>query len=251
MSTEEEQRPQTVEAGPLAVTAVLAPVLCGAAAVVSLSIGYILKMLDPSPAFAQTLVTVGWVLAEAAVVAFLASVIGLLVSALRYRSASQEAEEEAEPSTSTRIPRARASLRTTEFASLLAGERRAHLREEWASVLAGDPGNGIVLSSRRRMCYAIGFLWAALRMRLRDLVAPLWVPVDWLLSVESRAHGVIALAVGTQILYIEHEDGLHALVTEGWGWCAGCGITLRLFVGWLRKIRGIELSPPQNDPRHP
>ncbi|MGH1551626.1 hypothetical protein ACRAWF_03920 [Streptomyces sp. L7] len=134
-------------------------------------------------------------------------------------------------------------------ASFVAGERRAHLREEWASILAGDPGNGIVLSPRRRLsCYAVGFLWAALRMRLRDLIAPLWVPVDWLLSVESRTHGFIAFAVGAQVVYIEHEDGFHALVTEGWGWCAGCGIALRLFVGWLRRIRGIELASAHGDP---
>ncbi|MGW7130056.1 hypothetical protein ACWGIA_17150 [Streptomyces bobili] len=97
------------------------------------------------------------------------------------------------------------------------------------------------------MRYAIGFLWAALRMRLRDLVAPLWMPVDWLLSVESRTHGFIASAVGAQILYIQHADGLHALVTEGWGWCAGCGIALRLSVGWLRRVRGIELASTHND----
>ncbi|MFI6409871.1 hypothetical protein [Streptomyces sp. NPDC050548] len=97
------------------------------------------------------------------------------------------------------------------------------------------------------MRYALGFLRAALRMRLRDLTAPLWMPVDWLLSVESRTHGFIALAVGAQVVYVEYEDGFHDLVTEGWGWCAGCGIALRLFVGWLRRIRGIELASAQGD----
>ena len=136
----------------------------------------------------------------------------------------------------------------------VAGGHRSHVREEWASVLAGDPGNGIVLSRRRRLRYALGFLWAALRMRLRDLTAPLWTPVDWLLSVETRTHAFITLAVGAQVVDTEYEDGFHTLVTEGWGWCAGCGIALRLFVGRLRRIRGIELASAHsdsNDVKHP
>ncbi|SER62690.1 hypothetical protein SAMN04487983_101987 [Streptomyces sp. yr375] len=61
-------------------------------------------------------------------------------------------------------------------------------------------------------------------MRLRDLTAPLWLPVDWLLPVETRTHGLITLTVGAQVVYVEYveyEDGFHALVTEGWGWCVG------------------------------
>ncbi|MFD9515345.1 hypothetical protein [Streptomyces mirabilis] len=58
------------------------------------------------------------------------------------------------------------------------------------------------------MHYAFGFLWAALRMRLHDVAAPLWMPVDWLLSTESGTHGSIALAVGAQVVYI--QDGLQA-----------------------------------------
>ncbi|MFD7057725.1 hypothetical protein ACFWBS_59680, partial [Streptomyces mirabilis] len=60
------------------------------------------------------------------------------------------------------------------------------------------------------MRYAFGFLWAALRMRLHDVAAPLWMPVDWLLSTESGTHGSIALAVGAQVVYIQYEDGLQA-----------------------------------------
>lgn len=226
----------------------LAPVLSGTLAASFLLVGYILKMFDPEPAFAQTMLTSGWVMGVVTAVAILVAAVGLLLTALRNRAQAMEEESEAAPR-STDTPSSRAGLRTVSFASFVAGSRRAHLREEWAAVLAGDPGNGIVLSSRRRMRYAIGFLWAALRMRLSDLAAPLWMPVDWLLSVESRTHGFIALAVGAQILYIQYEDGLHALVTEGWGWCAGCGIALRLFVGWLRRIRGIELAAAHSDSR--
>jgi hypothetical protein len=243
----DEQRTETSGAGAVAVAAVLTPVLSGAFASICLLVGYILKMLDPEPAFAQTMLTAGWVFGAMTSAAILVAAVGLLLTALRNRPSA--AEREPDVATSTDTPSGWADLRTLDFASLVAGERRAHLRDEWAAVLAGDPGNGIVLSSSRRMRYAVGFLWAALRMRLHDLTAPLWTPVDWLLSVESRTHGFITLAVGAQVVYIVYQDHLHALVTEGWGWCAGCGIALRLFVGWLRRIRGIELASVHSDSR--
>lgn len=244
MSTDE--RPAEVaDAWLVAVVALMVWVLSGALAAVLEVVGYLLKMFDPEPAIAQTVLTGGWVFGRVAVVAFLVVGAGLLLTVLR--KGPQAVEEEPETAPTGTAPSSRAGLRTVDFASFVAGDHRAHLREEWAAVLAGDPGNGIVLSSRRRMRYAIGFLRAALRMRLSDLAAPLWMPVDWLLSLESRTNGFIALAVGAQILYIQHEEGLQALVTEGWGWCAGCGIALRLFVGWLRRARGIELASAQTN----
>ncbi|MDR6978463.1 hypothetical protein J2X68_005189 [Streptomyces sp. 3330] len=239
MSTDE--RPDEVAGlGTMAVVAVLGPLLAGTASAIFLATGYGLRMFDPEPAVVRDLIATGWVFGGITAGMILVAAVSLLRIALR--AAPQPAEGESGAASSTVAPTRAAGLRTLAFASFVAGERRAHLREEWAAVLAGDPGNGIVLSSRRRMRYAVGFLWAALRMRLRDIAAPLWMPVDWLLSAESRTHGFIATAVGAQILYVQHEDGLHALATEGWGWCAGCGIALRLFVGWLRRIRGIELA---------
>ncbi|WP_436848543.1 hypothetical protein [Streptomyces asoensis] len=226
-------------AGALAVLAVLGPVLAGTAAAIFLLIGYLLKMLDPDPGFSRDLLDTGWVFGAITAGTILVAAVGLLIAARREAGRATPGEPGAPAG---EAPARRAGLRTLDLASFVAGERRAHLREEWAAILAGDPRNGVVLSSRRRLRYAVGFLLAALRMRLRDLTAPLWAPVDWLLSAESRTHGCIASAVGAQILYIQHEDGLHALVTEGWGWCAGCAIALRLFAAWLRRLRGIELA---------
>ncbi|WP_443032000.1 hypothetical protein [Streptomyces sp. CA-210063] len=252
----DERRAEPAGAGAAAVAAVLAPVLAGTLAAALLLVGYTLKVFAPELTITQNLLTAGWVFGAVTAFAILVAAVGLLVTALRNPAEAAEAdaeaaEEEPEASPSADAPTGRAGLRTLDLASFVAGERRAHLRDEWAALLAGDPANGVVLSPRRRMRYAIGFLWAALRMRLRDFLAPLWMPVDWLLSAESRTHAFIALAVGAQILYIQHKDGLHALVTEGWGWCAGCGIALRLFVGWLRRIRGIELASAQADPSDP
>ncbi|WP_037674812.1 membrane protein [Streptomyces griseus] len=70
-------------AGAIAVVAVLAPVLAGTAAAIFLLVGYILKMLDPEPAFAQTLITAGWVFGAMTAAAILVATVGLLLTALR------------------------------------------------------------------------------------------------------------------------------------------------------------------------
>ncbi|WP_217178101.1 hypothetical protein [Streptomyces sp. AC495_CC817] len=241
MSTE-GQHEEDDHPGWLAVLAVLAPILAGTTTAIFLLVGFGVKLLDPESAFAQALLSGGWFFGAITALAILLAAASLLITALRNRPPG--AEEEIPASSHTRTPPTpgRAARRTVDIASFVAGRHRAHLRQEWAAVLAGDPGNGIVLSSSRRARYALGFLWAALRMRLRDVVAPVWLPVDWLLSKESRTNGLITAVVGTQAVYIQHADGLHTLLTEGWGWCAGCGIALRLLVGWLRRIRGIELA---------
>ncbi|GAB2733831.1 hypothetical protein [Streptomyces bullii] len=74
---------ETAGAGAVAVVAVLAPVLAGTAAAIFLLVGYILKMLDPEPAFAQTMLTTGWVFGAVTAAAILTAAVGLLITALR------------------------------------------------------------------------------------------------------------------------------------------------------------------------
>ncbi|WP_405616237.1 hypothetical protein [Streptomyces sp. NBC_00076] len=78
---------ETTGAGAVAVVAVLAPVLSGTAAAIFLLVGYILKMLDPEPAFAQTMLTTGWVFGAMTAAAILVAAVGLLLTALRNRPA--------------------------------------------------------------------------------------------------------------------------------------------------------------------
>ncbi|MBD0745828.1 hypothetical protein [Streptomyces sp. CBMA152] len=73
----------TSGAGIGAVVAVLAPVLAGTAAAIFLLVGYILKMLNPEPAFADTMLTAGWFFGALTAAAILAAAIGLLLTALR------------------------------------------------------------------------------------------------------------------------------------------------------------------------
>lgn len=74
---------ETAGAGAVAVVAVLAPVLAGTAAAIFLLVGYILRMLNPAPAFAQTMITTGWVFGAMTAAAILVAAVGLLLTALR------------------------------------------------------------------------------------------------------------------------------------------------------------------------
>jgi hypothetical protein len=78
---------ETAGAGAVAVVAVLAPVLAGTAAAIFLLVGYILRILSPAPAFAQTMLTTGWVFGAVTAAAILVAAVGLLLTALRNRPA--------------------------------------------------------------------------------------------------------------------------------------------------------------------
>ncbi|MFD4631652.1 hypothetical protein ACFVYR_14580 [Streptomyces sp. NPDC058284] len=88
----EVAEPVAAGAGAIAVVAVLAPVLAGAAAAIFLLVGYILKMLNPEPAFADTLLTAGWLFGALTAGGILVAAVGLLLTALRNGSTSLQAE---------------------------------------------------------------------------------------------------------------------------------------------------------------
>ncbi|MEU9759975.1 hypothetical protein [Streptomyces sp. NPDC047985] len=83
--------PSRSSAGAGAVVTVLAPVLAGTAAFIFLLVGYLLKLLSPPPAFASTMVTAGWFFAVVMAAAILVAAVGLLITALRNGSASENA----------------------------------------------------------------------------------------------------------------------------------------------------------------
>ncbi|MFD4602903.1 hypothetical protein ACFWPQ_33375 [Streptomyces sp. NPDC058464] len=87
---------ETTGAGGFALALVLAPVLAGTAAAIFLLVGYVLKMLDPAPAFAQTMLTAGWVFGVVTAAAIIMAGAGLLLTALR-NSPSLEAGAYGEP----------------------------------------------------------------------------------------------------------------------------------------------------------
>ncbi|OKH95036.1 hypothetical protein [Streptomyces uncialis] len=75
--------PEPAGAGVLAVVAALAPVLAGAAAVIFLLVGYVLRAVSPDLAIGRTLLTTGWVFGAITAAAILAAAAGLLIAALR------------------------------------------------------------------------------------------------------------------------------------------------------------------------
>jgi hypothetical protein len=100
---------ETAGAGAVAVVAVLAPVLAGTAAAIFLLVGYALKMLDPEPAIAQTLLTTGWVFGAVTAAAILVAAAGLLLTALRNSASSLRAGTSGE--LSEQVTRAREAWR--------------------------------------------------------------------------------------------------------------------------------------------
>ncbi|MFF3612381.1 hypothetical protein [Streptomyces sp. NPDC002580] len=100
---------ETAGAGAVAVVAVLAPVLAGTAAAIFLLVGYALKMLDPEPAIAQTLLTTGWVFGAVTAAAILVAAAGLLLTALRNGASSLQAGTSGE--LSEQVTRAREAWR--------------------------------------------------------------------------------------------------------------------------------------------
>ncbi|MFE7356445.1 hypothetical protein ACFU8Q_25530 [Streptomyces sp. NPDC057543] len=92
----ETPAPEAAGAGALAVITVLVPVLAGTAAVIFLLVGYLLKMLNPPPSFASTMVGAGWSFAAVTAAAIPVAVVGLLITALRDGSTSLAAEEQDE-----------------------------------------------------------------------------------------------------------------------------------------------------------
>ncbi|MEU3346323.1 hypothetical protein ABZ723_15325 [Streptomyces sp. NPDC006700] len=106
-----DEAAETHGAGAGAVVAVLAPVLAGTAAALFLLLGYILRMLDPAQAFAQSMITAGWVFGALTAAAILAAAAGLLLTALRNRP----------------------SLHSDTYAEL--GEEVAQARDAWQEAL--------------------------------------------------------------------------------------------------------------------
>lgn len=139
------------------------------------------------------------------------------------------------------------AARAASIAVRIAGRNRAHLRADWAAVLAGAPEDNVTFSARRQCLLAVGFLCAALRMRVHDVARPAWRPVDWLLSASSRTNALITGVVGAQAVYIVDDGGLLALVTGVWEPCGTLGTALYVLARWLRRVRGIELAVPEGE----
>ncbi|MFF5567792.1 hypothetical protein ACFY7Z_19900 [Streptomyces sp. NPDC012623] len=98
-------------AGLAAVITVLVPILGGTAALIFLLVGYLLKALDPAPAFATSMLAVGWFFAAVTVLGVLAAAVALLVTALRNSATQLPAEESPSGEPPDEVARAREAWR--------------------------------------------------------------------------------------------------------------------------------------------
>lgn len=98
-------------AGFTAIITVLVPVLGGVAAVIFLLVGYLLKALSRPPAFADSLLAVGWFFGAVTALGILAAAIGLLVTALRNSKTQLPAEESPSAELPDEVARAREAWR--------------------------------------------------------------------------------------------------------------------------------------------
>lgn len=98
-------------AGFTAVISVLVPVLGGTAAVIFLLVGFLLKALTPAPAFADTLLAVGWFFAAVTALGILGAAVGLLVTAVRNSSTEVPAPETGGDELPDEVARAREAWR--------------------------------------------------------------------------------------------------------------------------------------------
>ncbi len=121
-------------AGVGAVVTVLTPLLAGAAAVIFLLVGYLLRAVNPSLTFGRSLVTAGWFFACVAAAAILVAAVGLLITALRNGATSRTAEDE-EQELPEEVARAREAWRH----ALLERGILPFLRDALADPTAGLP----------------------------------------------------------------------------------------------------------------
>ncbi|MBO1336746.1 hypothetical protein [Streptomyces sp. VRA16 Mangrove soil] len=87
---------ETTGPGIAAVAVVLFPVLAGTAAAIFLLVGYILKMLNPPPDFAGTLLSTGWIFGALTAAGILVAAVCLLLAALRNGATSLQADAHGE-----------------------------------------------------------------------------------------------------------------------------------------------------------
>jgi hypothetical protein len=129
------------------------------------------------------------------------------------------------------------------LALLIAGQRRAYLRDAWRADLYADDGRR--LSAWRRSRHSTGYVIAAINYRLiNDLGGVLSRLLDAVLVSRSRTRVVIACLYLVPIVMILFNQGAYGLVQNAGSLAvvaAGLGAGLR----WLRRRRGIE--PPKRD----
>jgi hypothetical protein len=130
------------------------------------------------------------------------------------------------------------------LASIIAGsKRRPGLRDEWRSHLAGD---GREPPGWQTINAAFGFVWAALKMRLRDLADLAWWPADRVLGSRTLSNlFVLGPTVAVAVAVFFHVGAIGVMMSM-----ESIGATGGLLYGAIRCGRAYrDVRPPAPRPR--
>jgi hypothetical protein len=128
----------------------------------------------------------------------------------------------------------------TAVAAFLAGREREAVHHEWHTHLSALTDQG--LSSRDQTRAALGFLWAALRYRLRDAGNLACGPVDALLRSRTLSNLLVLIPTLMAALYILRHLGTLGVLTSAEG-ISVIGGTLYALVRagrWWRNVKPPE-----------
>jgi hypothetical protein len=128
----------------------------------------------------------------------------------------------------------------TGAAVILAGQKRSAVDDEWRSHLSDLKSQG--LSSRDQTHAALGFLWAALRYRLRDAANLAWHSVDAVLRSRTLSNLFVTIPTLMAAICLLRYLGMLGVLTSAEGISAiGGGLYGLVRVGrWWRDVKPPE-----------
>lgn len=131
----------------------------------------------------------------------------------------------------------------TGAAVFIAGKKRGAVAGEWRSHLSGWTGHGLAREDQLRAAW--GFLWSAVRYRLRDAADLAWRPADAVLRSRTLSNLVVGIPVLAAVIAVLRHDGQYGLITNDQNIIGlGCGIYGVIRTGrWWRRVK-----PPKHKP---
>ncbi len=134
------------------------------------------------------------------------------------------------------------------LAVLLAGRRRAHVREAWQGDLERprDPADEPDISVFAKLAYAAGLVRAGIRYRIDDAALLWWRLADGVLASRSWSRLLLISPCATAVIAIVHVEGLYGLVINAENLLAIGTVSAGLVYGG-RKARKVALKPARRE----
>ena len=128
----------------------------------------------------------------------------------------------------------------TDLAALLAGHRRPELRDEWHAHLGGESGHDPITWPNVRQ--ALGFVAAAIKLRLADAADAAWTPADAILKSRKLSNLVVFGPTALAALFILRRLGTLGVLTSAESIVAIGGALYALIrIGrWWRNVKPPE-----------